>query len=81
MATEIVVVLIGGAFSVLAALIHKPTIYIPLAIILTSCGYDGSYRYPCQDPANWGNVECEPPICVPNGTCTRDLIYARTPNP
>ena len=52
-----------------------------LLIVLTGCGWDGGYRYPCQDPANWGSVECEPPICVPNGTCTRDLIYARTPNP
>lgn len=60
----------GAILSLLAAI-----------IILTACGYDGSYRYPCQDPTNWGNVECEPPICVPNGTCTRDLIYARTPNP
>ena len=61
---------IGAVLSILAAI-----------IILTACGYDGSYRYPCQDPTTWGNVECEPPICVPNGTCTRDLIYERTSNP
>jgi hypothetical protein len=24
-----------------------------LSFMTSSCGYDGSYRYPCQDPANW----------------------------
>jgi hypothetical protein len=45
-----------------------------LALLLTGCGYDGGYRYPCQDPANWDNVECNPPICEPSGTCSRDLV-------
>ncbi len=39
------------------------------------CSYDGSYRYPCQDAANWKKPECEPPLCNPSGTCTKDLIY------
>jgi len=47
------------------------------AILLSACGYDGSYRYPCQNPDNWALDECKPPLCIPSGTCTRDLIYSR----
>ena len=45
-----------------------------LTITLTSCSYDGSYRYPCQDSANWDKPECNPPICETSGTCSRDLV-------
>lgn len=45
-----------------------------LAVTLSGCGYDGHYRYPCQDPENWENVECQPPICEAAGTCTKDLL-------
>lgn len=45
-----------------------------LALTITGCGYDGHYRYPCQDPANWEAPECNPPICKATGTCTEDLI-------
>ena len=44
-----------------------------LAFVLTGCGYDGHYRYPCQDPLNWENAECKPPICTANGACPEDL--------
>jgi hypothetical protein len=44
------------------------------AVLLTGCGYDGHYRYPCQDPANWENAECKPPICTVNGACPEDLV-------
>jgi hypothetical protein len=44
------------------------------AILLASCGYDGSYRYSCQDPANWDAKECTPPECKVSGTCTVDVI-------
>ena len=47
---------------------------IMLAITITSCGYDGSYRYECQDPANWDNAECNPPICEASMTCSRDIV-------
>lgn len=47
---------------------------IILALGLSSCGYDGHYRYPCQDPANWESPECNPPLCEATGTCTSDLI-------
>lgn len=45
-----------------------------LALALSACGYDGYYRYPCQDPANWGTTECVPPVCEAAGTCTTDLL-------
>ena len=45
-----------------------------LMLSLTSCGYQGFYRYPCQDPANWEKAECNPPICEASGTCTTDVI-------
>ena len=32
------------------------------------------FRYPCQDPANWDAKECNPPICEPSGTCSKDLV-------
>jgi len=43
-------------------------------LLLSGCGYDGAYRYECQDPANWGATECVPPECVATGQCTSDLI-------
>jgi hypothetical protein len=42
--------------------------------VLSSCGYDGKYRYACQDPENWGKSECEPPICEVDGACTKTLL-------
>lgn len=44
-----------------------------LGVLLTGCGYNGHYRYPCQDPANWKNAECQPPVCTADGTCPKDL--------
>ena len=45
-----------------------------LMLSLTGCVYDGHFRYPCQDPANWENAECKPPICTANGACPDDLV-------
>jgi predicted small lipoprotein YifL len=49
---------------------------ICLVLTLSSCGWDGNFRYPCQDPANWETAECVPPICEASETCTKDLIDA-----
>jgi hypothetical protein len=43
-------------------------------LFITSCGYEGNFRYKCQDPENWELPECLPPICKVSGTCTEDLI-------
>ena len=48
-------------------------VLIPI-FALASCGYDGKYRYACQDPANWGKTECEPPECKVDGACTETLL-------
>ena len=50
-----------------------------LAVALTSCGYDGFYRYPCQDPKNWEKAECKPPICTAAGSCPVDLVKTSEP--
>jgi hypothetical protein len=41
---------------------------------LSGCGYDGYYRYPCQNPANFELSECKPPMCNYNDQCSVDLI-------
>lgn len=45
-----------------------------LALTVSSCGYQGTYRYDCQDPENWGEEHCVPPVCEATGQCTTDLI-------
>ena len=41
-------------------------------VLLTGC--EDRFRYPCQDPKNWVNVECKAPICTATGTCPEQLI-------
>jgi hypothetical protein len=43
-------------------------------LVLSACGYDGNYRYSCQDPENWEKKECSPPICNVDGNCTETLL-------
>jgi predicted small lipoprotein YifL len=50
------------------------TLVALLILPLSGCGYQGFYRYPCQNPDNWKNAECNPPICEASGTCTKDMI-------
>ena len=47
------------------------TIILPLLLL---AGCEGHYRYPCQDPANWGKIECNNEVCKSEGTCTSDVI-------
>lgn len=42
--------------------------------ILMLVGCEGHYRYPCQDPANWGKLECNNESCKAEGTCTSDVL-------
>jgi hypothetical protein len=44
------------------------------ALVLAGCGYDGHYRYECQDPENWEAEECNPPVCLVDGMCTENLL-------
>ena len=43
-------------------------------LAIAGCGYDGSYRYECQDPENWEAEECNPPLCLVDGNCTETLL-------
>ena len=47
---------------------------ILLPLTLAFFGGD-RFRYPCQDPDNWMNKECQKPICEVNQTCP-DHIFA-----
>jgi hypothetical protein len=42
--------------------------------VLVLAGCSDSYRYSCQDPANFSSPSCNPPVCEANGTCTKYLI-------
>ena len=45
-----------------------------LSFFASGCGYDGSYRYPCQNPDNWNTDQCQPPLCEADGTCPEYLV-------
>ena len=45
-----------------------------VALLLSSCGYQGGYRYSCQDPVNWDAKECVVPECLALGLCTKDIL-------
>jgi hypothetical protein len=48
-------------------------IFLLMALVLLSACED-RFRYPCQDPQNWQNAECKPPICTATGTCPEQLV-------
>jgi hypothetical protein len=50
-------------------------------LLLSGCGYQGSYRYPCQDPVNWDAKECVVPECLALGLCTKDILGFDPSNP
>jgi hypothetical protein len=52
--------------------VKKLILVIPF--LIAGCGYDGHYRYECQEPSNWNSEECNPPICKVDGACSKDLI-------
>ncbi len=49
----------------------KIILILPL-LLLVAC--ESRYRYPCQDPANWGKLECNNEVCEADGTCTKQTI-------
>jgi len=50
----------------------KNILILSVAFLLAGC--NSQYRYPCQDPANWGNEECNNEICKAEGECTSDVL-------
>lgn len=51
-----------------------PVFALVLGIIYVFAAED-KYRYECQDPANWEQAYCQPPLCEATAACTKDLIY------
>jgi len=45
----------------------KAVLLILTALLLIGC--EDTYRYPCQDPENWKNPECNRPACEVDGFC------------
>lgn len=39
--------------------------------LLTGC--EDTFRYPCQNPSNWGKPECQRPTCSATQTCPDQL--------
>jgi len=52
--------------------VTKTAVILLTILCLTGC--EDRFRYPCQDPKNWENAECKPPICTATGTCPDMLI-------
>jgi hypothetical protein len=49
--------------------------------IFMLAGCEERFRYPCQDPKNWGEVHCKKPFCSANGTCPEDLTHYEKEKP
>lgn len=53
--------------------------YLPVVALIVGIIYvftaEDKYRYECQDPANWEQAYCQPPLCDAVAACTKDLIY------
>jgi hypothetical protein len=49
-----------------------------IVLSLNLGGCQSRYRYPCQDPSNWGKSECHNDACKAEGTCTTDTLGNRT---
>ena len=52
---------------------------LPLVVLaLAGCGFDGAYRYECQDPKIFTDrkayPECHKPLCESSGICSEDLL-------
>jgi len=49
----------------------KAVFFILTALLLVGC--EDRYRYPCQDPENKDNPECNRPACEADGFCYDQL--------
>ena len=52
---------------------YLPILALIIGVIALFTAND-SYRYPCQDPANWELAECQPPLCTASSSCPANLI-------
>lgn len=51
-------------------LLSLPVIVIAAVAAAFIASGDGSYRYPCQNPDNFAEPWCNPPICLAAENCT-----------
>jgi hypothetical protein len=47
---------------------------ITLIALISLTGCSDRFRYPCQDPDNWGSTECKKPICEVTRTCPELIL-------
>jgi hypothetical protein len=59
--------------NILEVYVYLPLVTLIIGIYVVFLAED-KYRYECQDPSFWNAPQCNPPICLANGTCTKDLI-------
>jgi hypothetical protein len=45
-----------------------------LAVLLGLAGCQDHYRYPCQNPDNFGKAECQKPKCLFTQQCPEYLV-------
>jgi len=48
-------------------LAYLPRYWVLTALLLVGC--EDRYRYHCQNPKNWNDEDCKPPLCVATQTC------------
>jgi hypothetical protein len=51
---------------------NKTILIALLALLCAAC--DDRYRYPCQDPKNFGKPDCQRPICQFTQQCPDYLV-------
>lgn len=52
---------------------------ILISFLLPACAE--KYRYECQDPENWEDPKCNPPLCLVDNMCTDVLLGLDAPLP
>lgn len=57
------------------ALITTTIIFLTLlGVTINLGGCEARYRYPCQNPTNWGKAECHNSACKVEGSCTEQVL-------
>lgn len=52
------------------------TLALIIGLVTELGGCQSRYRYPCQDPTNWGRTECHNEACKADGSCTETTLGA-----
>ena len=50
----------------------KTIIILLFSLVIVGC--EARYRYPCQDPSNWGTERCIKPVCEVNHDCPEQVF-------